>query len=444
MASPPRSPPRKGETSSDLLEAAAVGAAPHERGGLLGPRPATVPLRSELARVQWCVVGMCAVGIVIVLAVAYDWESALRRRKEARGHTYLFQDNFDGDITRHWQAFTDDAAVVFTRGSRLVIQPRPMSADAWLRPAPGKSETPLHLAALDHDVESGATGAREARPIRTSLEAPGGIDFALTGTALSVARCNAVGAEVQRPSLPQHKCAETGRGYTPLPPAVSAKLSTLGKFAFTQGTVEVRLRLPKGDWLRTTVSLEAAEREGARHIFSSAAPRAGPAPPRFGADVVEARGNARTFNVVQGGAVWPGGQGEIARGAAPRGKPSHVAHVEADGEDFVVVGLEKLGGRVRSYVRRGDGSKKILVDWPREGPRCAAADDALAPVYLVVDVQVGGTTEHRAAHWGTSTLWSQCNAPLCHPRTIFHQQRKEWLPTWTRPLEIDWVKVSPP
>ena len=44
-------------------------------------------------------------------------------------------------------------------------------------------------------------------------------------------------------------CERTGSPTKPLPGVVSGKVTSQGKFAFTFGVLEARVRLPRGDWL---------------------------------------------------------------------------------------------------------------------------------------------------------------------------------------------------
>ena len=73
-----------------------------------------------------------------------------------------------------FQAYTDDPGVIFTRNGRLVIQPRPMSADAWYQ-----------LSGLDAKLEDPATPDEDVaalHALRDKLEAPGGVRGALQGS----------------------------------------------------------------------------------------------------------------------------------------------------------------------------------------------------------------------------------------------------------------------
>lgn len=55
------------------------------------------------------------------------------------------------------------------------------------------------------------------------------------------------------------ECTRTAQFFQILPPVVSARINTKDFFTFRYGRVEVRAKLPKGDWLFPLILLEAAE-----------------------------------------------------------------------------------------------------------------------------------------------------------------------------------------
>ena len=94
---------------------------------------------------------------------------------------------------------------------------------------------------------------------------------------LCIARCTADDA----PGL----CEHTSKWDEPLPPVVSAKLTTKDKFSFRYGTAEIRLRVPIGDWIWPAVWLLPAESDY------------GPWPLSGEIDLLEARGNNESYRV---------------------------------------------------------------------------------------------------------------------------------------------------
>ena len=66
-----------------------------------------------------------------------------------------------------------------------------------------------------------------------------------------------------------------------------------------------------------------------------------------------------------------------------------------------------------------------------------------AEFYFVINVAVGGSAGGGVAYWGEDVLWKGCDHPhMCDPRTAFADEEAAWIPTWTRPLEVDWIRVT--
>ncbi|XP_076763456.1 beta-1,3-glucan recognition protein 1 [Xylocopa sonorina] len=57
------------------------------------------------------------------------------------------------------------------------------------------------------------------------------------------------------------ECKRTGYGWRILPPVISGRLNTMSSFAFLYGRIEVRAKLPRGDWIYPLLTLEATQRE---------------------------------------------------------------------------------------------------------------------------------------------------------------------------------------
>ena len=346
-----------------------------------------------------------------------------------------------------FQAYTDDPGVIFTRNGRLVIQPRPMSADAWYQ-----------LSGLDAKLEDPATPDEDVaalHALRDKLEAPGGVRGALDdGTELAVEGCTVPAADAA--AAPQ-KCAHAGKWDEPLPPVVSARLSSKGKFQFRHGRVEARLRLPVGDWVWPAFWLLPAENAYGPWPFSGEI------------DLLEARGNDAAFEVVGSSQSGKAGFDRLAATVhcADAGGgdtfsignttiwPSQSNNFKAleDADGFVIIGLDWRPGSVRTYAREGPGlaQERTLATWPgAKGPYCE--NDAYdghpdapfdAEFYFVINVAVGGSAGGGVAYWGDDVLWKGCDHPhMCDPRTAFADEEAAWIPTWTRPLEVDWIRVT--
>ena len=169
--------------------------------------------------------------------------SAETGRGDAAAGTWIFRG--DGSVeTGARPRYTDDPRVVYAKDGLLVVEPKPMTADAW----------------------AWLTGGKGPADVRSALE---------DGTTLEVEKCNGDGL-----------CSHAGKWDEPLPPVVSAKLTTKHKFQFRYGTAEVRLRLPKGDWIWPAIWLLPADNAYGPWPFSGEL------------DLLEARGNGKDFQVV--------------------------------------------------------------------------------------------------------------------------------------------------
>ncbi|ERL92074.1 beta-1,3-glucan-binding protein [Dendroctonus ponderosae] len=57
------------------------------------------------------------------------------------------------------------------------------------------------------------------------------------------------------------ECYQTALGWRIIPPVISSQLKTKGKFSFKYGKIEVRAKLPKGDWLYPELYLNSESEE---------------------------------------------------------------------------------------------------------------------------------------------------------------------------------------
>ena len=186
-------------------------------------------------------------------------------------------------------------------------------------------------------------------------------------------------------------------------------------------------------------------------------------------DLLEARGNDADFEVVGSSQSGKAGFDRLAATVhcADAGGgdtfsignttiwPSQSNDFKAleDADGFVIIGLDWRPGSVRTYAREGPGlaQERTLATWPgAKGPYCE--NDAYdghpdapfdAEFYFVINVAVGGSAGGGVAYWGEDVLWKGCDHPhMCDPRTAFADEEAAWMPTWTRPLEVDWIRVT--
>ena len=346
---------------------------------------------------------------------------------------WLVERSLGGVQGNEVQAYTDDPCVVFARHSRLVIQPRPMSADAWLflsgmDSAPvSSSDVPFQPAA---DIAS-------LRSFRTAIQAIGGVDRLLrsNSTELEVARCTV--GNVDSVAVAPKKCGAVGWVDEPLPQVVSARLSTKERISVRKyGRVEIRMRLPVGDWIWPTVSVLPWPNTELQH-------NAPPNDPSFVIGSSPLSAHNRITSGIHCAAISDAFQ------------ISNTTLVGLEDDDgFVTIGLEWNRSVVRTYVRyprpsgdladaklgRSDSANdrnpysanddSSMMRSVAESPTCASASggdprspfDDTTDFLISLDVAVGGTTMH------DSVLG-------------FASRQHEWLATWTRPFEVDWIRV---
>ena len=99
-------------------------------------------------------------------------------------------------------------------------------------------------------------------------------------------------------------------------------------------------------------------------------------------------------------------------------------------------------------ARKGKLALGVALIATSRGPACAndvyeGGSPFDRDFYLIINVAVGGSGAGAVPYWGSEVFWRDCDHPhFCDPRTLFADRSAEWLPTWTRPLEVDWVRVT--
>ncbi|KAF5298988.1 hypothetical protein FQA39_LY11620 [Lamprigera yunnana] len=84
------------------------------------------------------------------------------------------------------------------------------------------------------------------RPMLT--EKKYGLEFVYNSTGLDLGvECTGI--------LQSTDCVQSSRAWQILPPTISARISTVDSFSFVYGTIEIKAKLPKGDWVYPEISL---------------------------------------------------------------------------------------------------------------------------------------------------------------------------------------------
>jgi hypothetical protein len=241
-------------------------------------------------------------------------------------------------------------------------------------------------------------------------------------------------------------------------PVMSARISTKGKRSIQYGRVEVRAKLPKGDWIWPAIWMLPENNTY------------GPWPLSGEIDIMESRGNGPTYsqqgvNVVRGSLNW-GPLTWLNAVYKTYGWWSMRRSTYADG--FHTYALEWTSDFLRIYVdsrltymlsltfnepffQRGkfptsvtNGSQEINLPDPWAGRGNSAPFDQ--PFYLILDVAVGGTNgwfPDGAGDGATAKPW--LNGAI-NAMQQFAQAQDTWYPTWPeseddRAMRIESVKM---
>lgn len=225
-----------------------------------------------------------------------------------------------------------------------------------------------------------------------------------------------------------------------LNPVQSARIRSVNSFSFKYGRVEVRAKLPKGDWIWPAIWMLP------KYNAYGQWPASGEI------DIVESRGNGceggrKSFgSTLHFGPGYPYDPWEIAH--------KDFTHTADLSDDFHLYGLEWNEKGIKTTF---DG--KTVLDFPFDQDLFTKGKfphidnpwkyetDLSAPFnqefYLIFNVAVGGTNSYFPDGW--------CNKPWSNndPRApnTFYNTKSQWYPTWNYPashdsaLRVDYVKV---
>ncbi|KAH9475151.1 Beta-1,3-glucan-binding protein [Psilocybe cubensis] len=258
-------------------------------------------------------------------------------------------------------------------------------------------------------------------------------------------------------------------------PIQSARISTRKTASIRYGRVEVRAKIPTGDWLWPAIWMLPVDNTYGpwpiSGMFFLEVPPTSHIAPLFinetrEIDIMEARGNGPNYpfqgtNWVRGSLNWGPltwlnavsktfGAWPLRRGTYDQGFHDYV--LEWD-QDFMRISVDTrlhhlLDLRINEpFFKRGDfpavvqnGSEAVILDNPWKNGSNAAPFDQ--PFYLILNVAVGGTNGWFPDGGGKPWLDGSNTA-----MGDFWANRKQWLPTWStsnvedRSLVIDHVKM---
>jgi len=240
-------------------------------------------------------------------------------------------------------------------------------------------------------------------------------------------------------------CSRTsGGGGNYINPIQSAAIRTSDAFSFTYGRVEIRAKLPCGDWIWPALWMMP------RYNAFGDWPASGEI------DIVESRGNrnyptsgANSFaSTLHLGPAWN----------ADLWQPNHQQYTLPGGsmfcDQFHVFGLIWNQNGIQTYV---DSQSNIVLNvkfdepwyskggwagttWYNPWMNGSNATPFDQPYYLVFNVAVGGTNGYFPDGVGGKP-WTDTSA---HAANDFWNARGSWQPTWqgdSIALQVDWVRV---
>lgn len=234
-------------------------------------------------------------------------------------------------------------------------------------------------------------------------------------------------------------CTRTsGDGGNYLNPIKSAKLRTVQSFSFKYGRVEIRAKLPRGDWLWPAFWLLPRENQY------------GDWPASGEIDIMESRGNPPSYQ--------PGGYDTFGStlhwGPAWNEDMWSKTHAVKKGvdltADFHTYGLVWNSSYIGTYLDSPDNKVldfKIaesfwsLGGWPsppwtnpwENGENSAPFDREF---FLIINLAAGGTNGYFPDGFGKP--WSDGDP---HAVNAFWDANAQWSSTWTQPLAVESVKV---
>ncbi|XP_055601810.1 gram-negative bacteria-binding protein 1 isoform X2 [Uranotaenia lowii] len=247
------------------------------------------------------------------------------------------------------------------------------------------------------------------------------------------------------PTNNEHECRRRGTHFTILPPVVSAKLNTKASFRFRYGRVEIRAKLPKGDWIFPQLLLQPAENYyGYADLASGMLLLAHV----LGNDeLVSREGIQIDGHRLRGGAIITNRaklreaflKSNVLDEHFADGFHTYGLIWRPDGISFTVDGFQygSLRGKFVDFGLANNLTQANL--WNR--------DNVLSPFdkefYISLGVGVGGVTDFPdLCRNGPTRAEKPWNNTSPKAEYHFYQNRNAWYRTWTDPeLAVDYVRV---
>lgn len=253
--------------------------------------------------------------------------------------------------------------------------------------------------------------------IPTFVENKYGADFVRRGT-ISLDKCTC--------SPDSHECRRQGLGSSILPPIISGRINSKNSFAFLYGRVEIRAKLPRGDWIYPLLSLEAVNpmQGGSIQPMIRIASASG------NSELRTPEGTDLSGHVLSAGKLVPI---EINPGSFHLSRQELQQRTSNNlwSDDYHTYEIEWQNDRLLLKVDETIyGEQKISAPFDQ-------------PFYLTLGLAVGGRaefTDHCVSSGYTKPWRNVASKALLK----FYEARDKWMNTWRgsdTDLEIDYVKV---
>ncbi|KAG7197379.1 hypothetical protein KM043_018485 [Ampulex compressa] len=252
--------------------------------------------------------------------------------------------------------------------------------------------------------------------IPTFTEAKHGDGFARTGT-INLEKCTS--------SAGEQSCRREAVGSYILPPVISGRVNTKQSFKFLYGRVEVRAKLPQGDWIYPMISLEnsVAQNGNAYNEIRIASAR--------GNAVLKTGDNSDlSGHILYAGGVKNTVNQDQVQFSNRFNIPRRLATVPWS-NDYHVYEIEWRSNRIIARVDGLQYGEQVI----------SASFDT--PSYINIGLAVGGRTEFPDGCMSKDyeKPWRNVGSKALF---TFYQDRDKWMPSWTGSdtgLHVDYVKV---
>ncbi|KAH0949078.1 hypothetical protein HN011_005288 [Eciton burchellii] len=335
--------------------------------------------------------------------------------------------NYDGSLhitdKSEQNCTTKSATWIFNNGSRQQVCPRQLLfEDGFAKLDDANWNLIQRFAGLpDHefvvymtnDVTDVSNGVLRIKPILTNSKF--GKNFVTHGTII-LEGCTG--------EVDTNECQRQGIGSYILPPLISGNLNTKGKFEFLFGRIEIKAKLPRGDWVYPIITLTSAENTWEFGLYREIRIASS-----LGNEELKSPDGVDINNHIlcAGALVTSLNESDNSNNRLQLSKRSSR---KSWSDSFHIYEIEWKSGLI-----------VIKVDGVQYGQQ--NVDNSFGkPSYLTLAVAVGGI--HEFPDFSTSTgyvkPWRNVEAKAMYN---FYRAKDSWYPTWDMEtaLQVDYVKV---